>query len=165
MGKLLVPLARTKNLIVEELGNEVVVYDLSNDKAHCLNHTSAAVWKHCDGKRTAAEIAGLLEREMNAPVDERLVLVALDQLGKHRLFDEPFKVPPAMWGTNRRQMMRRLGLAALVAVPVITSIVAPTAAHAQSACRTVQQSCNSITGPFCCQGLNCVGGFCSGQAP
>jgi hypothetical protein len=92
---------------------------------------------------------------MNVPVDERLVLVALDQLGKHRLFDEPFKVPPAVWGTNRRQMMRRLGLAALVAVPVITSIVAPTAAHAQSGCRTSGQSCNPLTGPFCCQNLFC----------
>jgi hypothetical protein len=131
MEKLLIPLARAKDLVVEELADEVLVYDLNNNKAHCLNQTTAAVWKHCDGKRTVAEIADLLKKEMNAPVDEVLVELALDQLSRRRLLDEPFKMP-AMPGMSRRQLIRTLGWAAVVAVPVITTIVAPTAAHAQS---------------------------------
>jgi hypothetical protein len=51
------PLARTDNLVINELTDEVLVYDLQRDKAHCLNHTAASVWKQCDGRSTAAEIA------------------------------------------------------------------------------------------------------------
>ena len=39
------PRARTSELIVKELPDETLVYDLANDKAHCLNHTAALVWK------------------------------------------------------------------------------------------------------------------------
>ena len=31
------PVARQKDLIVRELSDEVLVYDLNTDKAHCLN--------------------------------------------------------------------------------------------------------------------------------
>jgi len=160
MGKLLLPLARTSGLIVEELDNEVLVYDQDNDKAHCLNETNASVWRRCNGTRTAAEIAKLIENDMKVPVDERLVWMALEQLTEHRLLDEPFKIPEVMWGVNRRQMMRNLTLAALVAVPVITSIVAPTAVQAASGgCIAQGQPCSVGVGLPCCPGLTCQPGL------
>jgi hypothetical protein len=132
MGKLPAPRARIKDLIIEELPDEMLVYDLNNNRAHCLNQTTAVVWKHCDGTKTVAEITQLLENETNSPVDERLVQVALDLLSEHRLLDRPFLLPAVISGMNRRTLVRTLALGALVAVPVITSIVAPTPAHAQS---------------------------------
>ncbi len=33
------PSARRKDLIIEELPDEVLVYDLNTDRAHCLNKT------------------------------------------------------------------------------------------------------------------------------
>jgi coenzyme PQQ synthesis protein D (PqqD) len=133
MRKLPVPHARTNDLIIEELPDEMLVYDLNNNRAHCLNQTTAFVWKHCDGTKTLSEITHLLEDETNSPVDERLVRLALDLLSEHRLLDTPLLLPPVTSGIDRRKLVRTLALGALVAVPVITSIVAPTAAHAQSA--------------------------------
>ncbi len=48
------PVARHKNLIVKELPDETLIYDLDSDKAHCLNQTAALVWKNCDGTRSAS---------------------------------------------------------------------------------------------------------------
>lgn len=51
------PQARTDDLVINELSDEVLVYDLQRDKAHCLNAAAASVWKQCDGRTTVAEIA------------------------------------------------------------------------------------------------------------
>ncbi len=46
------PLARQDDgLLVEELGEDVVVYDLDRDQVHVLNPVAALVWKSSDGTR------------------------------------------------------------------------------------------------------------------
>ncbi len=50
IGKKL-PRARKEGLLIQELPEEVLVFDLSTAKAHCLNHTAALVWRRCDGKK------------------------------------------------------------------------------------------------------------------
>ena len=47
------PVARTESLIVKEVDGETLVYDLTTDKAHCLNDTATRVWKNCDGRKHA----------------------------------------------------------------------------------------------------------------
>ena len=47
-------LARHDELVVQELPDEVLVYDLRKHKAHCLNQTAAFVWNHCNGQASAA---------------------------------------------------------------------------------------------------------------
>jgi hypothetical protein len=126
------PLARTERLIVKEVDDEVLVYDLKNDKAHCLNDTAAKVWKNCDGKNSVSEISASLLKENGVPVDEGVVWLALDQLEKFRLLDEVPTAPKIFAGMNRRQLMRNLGVAA-IALPVIISIAAPPA-EAQTSC-------------------------------
>jgi hypothetical protein len=149
------PKARRDNLVVQELPDEVLIYDLERDKAHCLNQTAALVWKNCDGHADAATIAGRLGDELKAAVDERLVWLALDQLGRDHLLVEGVALPALMTGMTRRQMVQALGLAALVAVPVITSVVAPTSAQAASclppgaACTSSAQCCNAICSGTC----------------
>ena len=149
MKDLPVPRARTKDLVIEDLPDETLVYDFTSDKAHCLNRTTASVWSRCDGIRTVPDLVKELEKEMKAPIDERLVRIALDQLSSRNLLDGTFKMPPALAGLNRRQLMHRLGLAGVVALPVITSLLAPTPAHAQSGCVPNGSPC-SPTGPPCC---------------
>jgi hypothetical protein len=120
------PLARSEELVVQELPDEVLVYDLTRHKAHCLNKTSAFIWNHCDGQRTADEIAKLMQKEWNTPVSEDTVWFALDKLGKADLLHQRVVLPQARAGMSRRSAIRRLGLGALL-VPVVMTIVSPTA--------------------------------------
>ena len=59
----MLPCRREKDLIVRQLSDETLVYDLKRDKAHCLNPTAAAVWRHCDGRTSVSQLAALLRRE------------------------------------------------------------------------------------------------------
>src|SRR5258708_18282547 len=124
------PLARKEGLVIQELPDEVLVYDLDRDRAHCLNETAAFVWQRCDGRTSTVDIARSLGEKVNAPVDEKVVWFAIDQLGRNRLMASLPAPPQSVAGLNRREMVRVLGIAAAVAVPVVASIVAPTPAHA-----------------------------------
>ena len=126
------PQARTAEIIVRELSDETLVYDLKNHQAHCLNRTASLVWQSCDGKRSTAEIARLLAKQTRGPAAEEVVWLALRQLSANHLLAENPTPPAAMRGVSRRQMARKLGLGAAVALPLVTSIIAPTAVEAQT---------------------------------
>jgi hypothetical protein len=127
------PRARKENLIVKEVDGEVLVYDLTNDRAHCLNETAARIWKKCDGNRTVAELAALLAAETNSTVPDEVMWLALDQLKKFDLLEAVPAAPATFIGINRREWVRNVGLAA-IALPVIISIAAPTAQAQGSPC-------------------------------
>ena len=150
------PKKRKQALVIKELPDEVLVYDRNCDKAHCLNRTAAFVWNNCDGRKTVSEIARLLREELRAPVDEKVVWLALDQLEKFKLLQEHAAKPANLNGMSRRQMVRSLGLAAAVAVPVITSIVAPT---------PVQATSLGAPGACCQNGPQCTSGNCNIEDP
>ena len=128
----LAPLARNEELVVQELPDEVLVYDLKQHKAHSLNPTAAFIWNRCDGQTTASEIASLMEKEWRTPVSEDAVWYALNKLSKADLLQERIILPEAKAGMSRRSAVQRLGLGALMAVPVVMSIVTPVAAAAAS---------------------------------
>ena len=130
--RMFLPQRRTEELVVEELAEETLVYDLKRHKAHCLNRSAALVWKHCDGTTTTEEMTAILRTELNTPANEDHVGYALDQLQKTHLLDEG-----APWhsGTvfSRRAFMRwSIAIGAAVAVPIVFSLVAPRAAYALS---------------------------------
>src|SRR5881409_131273 len=87
------PLARKEGLVIKELPDEVLVYDLDRDHAHCLNQTAAFVWQHCDGRNTTEQIARKLGRQFDCSVDEKIVWLALDRLARNHLL-ETQPVPP-----------------------------------------------------------------------
>jgi len=146
----LIPEARRVGLVVQELSGEVLVYDRERNKAHCLNSTAARVWEYCDGKRSVAQIARAIEGEINAPVDEDVIWLGVEQLSKTHLLQEGAKLPEHKSGLSRREVMKRIGLAAAVALPVVTSIMAPTAAQAAN-CITMGGACT--TSAQCCSGI------------
>lgn len=124
------PLARQQDLVIQAAADELLVFDKRTDKAFVLSHTAAVVWRACNGTRTAQEIAEYLSRE--TPTDAQTVWYALGQM--QELLQAPVEIPRDLRGMSRRKFLQRAGLvAAATAVPVVISIVAPAAAHAQSA--------------------------------
>jgi uncharacterized membrane protein len=149
------PAARQERLVVQELPDEVLVYDLDRDKAHCLNQTAAFVWKHCDGRTTSAELAKRFEKEFGAIADEAMIWLALDQLEKFHLLQGRLERPAVMNRLSRRTLMRSMGLAAVVAVPLITSMTIP-AVQAFSSC--------AQNGDPCFGNGNCCSNNCAATA-
>ena len=146
----LIPEARTEGLVVQELSGEVLVYDRERNKAHCLNSTAALVWEYCDGNTSAAGIARAIEGKINAPVNEDIIWLGVEQLSKTHLLRESAKLPEHKSGLSRREVIKRIGLAAAVALPVVTSIVAPTAVMAAT-CLPTGAACTSSA--ECCSGI------------
>src|SRR6266404_4693507 len=125
------PKARRSQLVIRELASETLVYDESNHQAHCLNQTAAFVWKHCDGRRSISTVARLMEKKMNAAVSEQTVRFAIKQLEQSSLLEASQSGPARLPQTSRRELMRTLGVSA-VALPIVASVVAPSAASAAS---------------------------------
>ena len=145
MNKL--PPARSKDVVVQELGEEVLVYDLVTHKAYCLNETSGKVYKACDGVTTFDQL-----RAKTKFTDE-IIFLTLDELKKENLIEEDGSYASPFAGMSRREVIRRVGLASMIVLPVISSLVAPTAAMSKS-CLDLEESC--VTGT-CCPGTTCNG--------
>lgn len=121
-------------LIVEELGAELMIYDQKRNQAFCLNQTAALVFQYCDGKTTVAGLAARLTQTLGEPVDEKVVQFALEGLSKDGLL-EPLDFPPIVTaGMTRREVMQKIGVRAAVALPLVTTLlVATPMAHASGA--------------------------------
>ncbi len=147
----LMPRPRQDELVVEQLPDETLVYDLKRHKAHCLNRTSALVWHRCDGRTTVAEVAALLERELKISADEAVVWMALDRLGRAHLLKERVTLPADRARYSRREVLRTLRRVAGISLllPVIESIVSPLAAAQASNCVTVA-TCEQVLNPGQC---------------
>jgi len=146
------PQARRSGLIIQEVDSEILIYDQETNKAHCLNQTAAKVWNYCDGETTVADACSSLSHDLETPVDEKLVWYAVDQFSKDNLLEKEIELPAFILpGMTRRQMVRTLGLAAVVAVPLVTSIVAPTPAQAATCLPP---------GAACTADAQCCGGSC-----
>ena len=160
------PKARHENLVVQELGDETVVYDEKRNHVHRLNRTAAFVWKNCDGQRTVADLAEILQVEMGVSVSEEIVWLALDRLEKERLLQEKLVRPEDAKNITRRQMLKKAALVGgmTLLLPVVQSIVAPTPAMAMSvSCRKRGFAYDYPAHP-CCPGLFPINGKCTDRA-
>jgi Coenzyme PQQ synthesis protein D (PqqD) len=146
-----IPVARKEGLVIQDMADEVLVYDLTTNKAHCLNQTAAAVWKSCDGKRSVADISKLLNNINGGVVHEDLIWLAIDQLNEASLLETELVVN--FNNQNRREVLKKVSLAAVIALPIVTSLVAPTVASAGS-------TCPASTACTCTYTAN--GGVCNG---
>ncbi len=124
------PKSRKDNLVIQELDGEVLIYDLQNDKAFCLNVTSALVWQACNGDKSVAEISDWVGEKLNTANNEDLVWLALDQLKKQKLIEDNAEVSNYFEGLSRREVIKKIGLGSMIALPIVTSLIAPTAAYA-----------------------------------
>jgi hypothetical protein len=154
------PRRRSDELIVTELADETVVYDLRRHKARCLNRTAALVWSFCDGKTSVSEMTRRLEERFGTALGDAWTRRALQQLDDAYLLDTPLDAPSGK-RLSRRELLRKSSAAAAAALPVVVSLVVPTAAIAgntcfppncirSSACRAGVDVCK------CCGPPNCV---------
>ncbi len=145
------PQARRADVLLRELPDELIVYDLQRHRAHCLNHTAARVFRSADGTRTVAEIADGLKGEPQAR--EAVVRLALDKLAAAGLLvtvagppadaSDPL-VPQAEDATgleaatrvaadparSRREVLQSVGTGVALLLPAVVSVLAPTPADA-----------------------------------
>ena len=170
------PLARNKGIVVQDMDEEILAYDLVTHKAYCLNQTASRVYRACDAR---SSFEGL--KRTHKFTDE-IIFLAIDELKKAKLVEENDSYVSPFTGMSRREVIRRVGLASMIALPVISSLVAPKVTHAQSG-RCVNPggippgssqsfpgltcgfSCNGQTRPDCpCAFMNCDSQCCSGIA-
>jgi hypothetical protein len=146
----LMPRARSEQLLIHELADEVLVYDLKRHKAHSLNETAALVWNQCNGQTTVKETARYLEEKLGTSVDERVVLFALKQLYRARLLrEDEVDFAKSKARISRRELILKYGLPAAASLPLIVTLVAPTAAQGGS-CLPRDASCTADS--QCCSG-------------
>lgn len=126
------PKARTSDIIEQAAGSELMIYDLRNDKAYTLNETSKIIYRAC-GVETVEEI------KRRHKFTDDLIYFALDELAANNLIENYQNAH--FGGISRREIIKRVGLATLVALPVIASIAAPAAANAASLTTCQRLSC------------------------
>lgn len=166
------PLSRKANVVVQELDGEVLIYDLNANKAYCLNKTSAIIWQLCDGNKSVTEISQALSQKLDSPTDENLVWLALDQFKKEKLIESQPELVSPFVGMNRREVIKKVGLASMIALPIVSSLIAPKAINAASgatpctcpngqlANATMCTNSPQCTAPglMTCSGVTCNGG-------
>ncbi len=147
-----IPVARKEGLVIQETTDEVLVYDLNSNKAHCLNQTAAFIWKSCDGNNSIMDITALFENEVGTAVHEELIWLAIDQLNDKKLLEKSIKSDFA--GRSRREVIKKIGLATVVALPLIASLTAPTSVLASTSCACVGAG-DCVAQTMCPNPLNC----------
>lgn len=165
------PEARAEALLSEQVGDELVVYDLTSKAVHCLSPLASAVFAHCDGRTDPSRIADVAEERLGRPVSVDEVSAAVEQLEERSLLATPPLVFQDGNGVSRRDLMKKSALAgaAVVAAPLITSIAAPTAMAAGSQIATGCSGCGGnpqCISNHCCQGnpgKACNQGCCVGN--
>lgn len=144
------PSARKRELVVQDVGEETLVYDLSRHKAHCLNRSAKLLWSNCDGQRSVKEIRTILAKDIDGSIDDSWILFGIAQLEKAHLLEERITTREEGAILTRREMAKRVGWAALIAVPVVSSILAPTV-QAAASCLAAGAPCT--TSVQCCTGV------------
>lgn len=146
------PTSRHNNVVVQELENEVLIYDLQSHKAFCLNETSALIWRLCDGTKSVAEINQLISKRFKLALSEDILWLALDQLKQNNLLVEGNELEIKFNGLSRREAIRKAGAASMIALPVIASLIAPSDANAQSSAvcggSCICSVANNLSGTF-----------------
>ena len=136
------------HLIVQCVDDELLIYDTEKNKAHCLNSGMRAVWEHCDGKNSLIDILKSLQRKDGKHFTIDYVRLAIKRLLNEQLLEVNVasSLLPAI---SRRNVIRKIGAGALIALPVIVSVAIPTPAEAAS-CFDIGHLCTSNT--QCCSG-------------
>lgn len=138
-------ISRKEEIVERVIDSEVLVYDLKTDQAHSLNKSASILRNICDSKKTLDEIVHEFERETNQTNAEEIVKVGLNELIERDLIHGDM-IKNAL---DRRKLLKKTALVGAAALPVVMSIVVPTAVQAQSAlppgapCQNSPQCANS----------------------
>lgn len=151
------PLSKKTDIVIQEFNNEILIYDLTTHKAFSLNETSALVWQACDGNKTVSEISEQVGKQVKSPVTDDFVWLALEQLKKDNLLENSETISTGFDGMSRREVIRRVAVTTLAALPLVSSLVAPLAVNAASL-TCAKNNC-------LCPPATPAAGFCNTTAP
>ena len=149
----IMPRERTHHLVIQDVEQEMLVYDLDTNKAVCLNPTAKFVWRKCDGKTSVLEISKLLDKELATEATQEVVKLALNELQNANLLDEDSFFIDGEPSVSRRDLIKNYGMP-MAALPIDMTLVAPVSAQMKS-CVPAGQPCTP-TGLPCCGGGSCV---------
>jgi hypothetical protein len=172
------PIARRNNIVIKKLDEETLIYDLKINKAICLNMTSARIFHLCNGTRTVSQIAKEMSLSMKTPIGKEFVMLAIEQFSKDHLLENKGETTKFFNRLSRRELIRKVGFGSAVALPLVSSVIAPQSAAAQSCllagdasiiCPNTAPGCvpnPSPSGPFptsLCPNPSCCSGTCEGS--
>lgn len=147
----LLPRARKNDLVTQELDAEILIYDFKINKAFNLNETLKIIYEACDGKTSFAEL------KAKHKFTDDFIFLALDELSRENLLEQDQPYQSSLAGLSRREAVRKIGFASMIALPVISSIVAPTAAQSASGLLPLLASCSDNS--------QCESNFCTNGPP
>jgi hypothetical protein len=143
---------KQRKLIAREIGDELLLFDEQTSTAHCLNGIAGEMWTACEAESSAADITDSLCSRW-PELKEDVVEASLSHMADAGLLEETEE--QEIVSMSRRNLVRKMGLAAAVALPiVVTSVLIPPAASAASCGKT-----GAICGlgqPPCCAGFHCL---------
>jgi hypothetical protein len=151
----LLPKARNSEIIIRELESELLVYDATAHRAYQLNKTLMIIYQACNG------VMSFNELQRNHKYTDDLIDFALDELHANNLLEGERANHFA--GLSRRDVIKKVGLASMIGLPIITGITAPRAVNAASNnCPVAGQNCtfNNYQQSNCCTtNLRCATNF------
>jgi len=130
------PLCRVNNIVVQTIEDELLIYDFTRNKGFCLNKPSALIWQSCDGRTSVNGIALLLQKAFKIPVCEELVWLALDMFKSENLLFNAREIEIYFNDFTRREMIRRIGSASLIALPLMSGLILPGADRRDYNCKS-----------------------------
>lgn len=148
------PESRNNELVVQEAGDDIFVYDLATNRMFCLNRTAAFVWQNCDGQKSVNEISRALAQSSGQIVSHDVIWLAIEELKSYELMKKAETPFSGFRTVDRRQVIKRIGLASTIALPVIAGMLVPNAANAASTCGS---NCTSIADCTTAGCTNCAG--------
>jgi hypothetical protein len=158
-----IPAARSLDqFCIEQVGDDVVLYDIERIQYHSLNSFAYSVWRLCDGQRTTAAICSLLADSI-PEVRPEAVSLAIAEIGEAGLLDEPAERFDARIQRRTVLKLAAAGVIGAVGLPLVQSITAPSAEAQATTCGTQNNNtaCTSSTqckSCCCCQGGGPGGG-------
>ncbi|NJM52252.1 MAG: PqqD family peptide modification chaperone [Blastocatellia bacterium] len=138
------PISLKNNVLVQELEKELLLYDLKRDKAFCLNETSLMIWNLCDGNNSVEDICREFGVQLKTNIPIEMIWLALDKLKSEQLLGNYEEINIDFSNLSRREVIKKVGLSTVVALPFVSAVIAPKAAAAQS-----QAVCSSQTTCLC----------------
>lgn len=134
------PSARNSDIVVQDLRQEVLIYDSKLNKAYCLNETASRVFRACNGTTTFAEL------KTTYGFSEDLILLSIGELQAAGLIENKSGI--YINGLSRRSLIKRAGLSSVAALPLVSVLVAPkasSAASGQTACTGASANGSSVS--------------------
>jgi hypothetical protein len=100
------PRARRRGVLVDQVGDETIVFDEERKEAHSLNRMASIVWRYCDGAHAISDIADLLGKELGVETNDAIVEYALAKLASVHLLESD--VAEESDQVSRREAMKRV---------------------------------------------------------